>query len=133
MGCVSERALRATAADSHRDGRHIEMNSFYDWINASAAAFVLRAILFSLAGILTLIGSIVARRKIRRRYFDRLADAEFHVRQHWDEIVAGEIPREEWSGVHRDTEAIITVSLDRMEGANAVATSQLAGRGLGTG
>ena len=101
------------------------MNSFYDWINASAAAFVLRAILFSLAGILTLIGSIVARRKIRRRYFDRLADAEFHVRQHWDEIVAGEIPREEWSGVHRDTEAIITVSLDRMEGADAVEAATL--------
>ncbi|MGH9732822.1 MAG: hypothetical protein ACRD4A_14090, partial [Candidatus Acidiferrales bacterium] len=95
------------------------MNSLLHWINASAAAFVLRAILFSLAGILALIASIVARRKIRRRYFDRLADAEFYVRQHWDEIVAGEIPGNEWREVHRDTEAIITQSLDRMESADA--------------
>jgi HEAT repeat protein len=95
------------------------MNSLLHWINASAAAFVLRAILFSLAGILALIASIVARRKIRRRYFDRLADADFYVRQHWDEIVAGEIPGNEWREVHRDTEAIITQSLDRMESADA--------------
>ncbi|MHB8413347.1 MAG: HEAT repeat domain-containing protein [Candidatus Acidiferrales bacterium] len=101
------------------------MNSFYHWINASAAAFVLRAIVFSVTGIFLLIGSILARRKIRRRYFDRLADAEFYVRQHWDEIVAGEIPREEWRALHRDTEAIITVSLDRMEGADPAEAATL--------
>src|SRR5487761_9986 len=101
------------------------MNSFYDWINASAAAFVLRAILFSLTGILGLIGSIVARRKIRRRYFDRLADAEFYVRQHWDEIVAGEIPRDEWRSVYGNTEAIITASLDRMEGADSAEAARV--------
>lgn len=94
------------------------MNSVYHWISASAAAFVARAIIFSLAGIALLIAAILARRKIRRRYFDRLADAEFYVRQHWDEIVAGEVSREEWHEVHSDAEAIITQSLDRMESAD---------------
>ncbi|MHB8526696.1 MAG: HEAT repeat domain-containing protein [Candidatus Acidiferrales bacterium] len=101
------------------------MNSFYHWINASAAAFVLRAIVFSVTGIFLLIASILARRKIRRRYFDRLADAEFYVRQHWDEIVAGKIPRDEWRALHRDTEAIITASLDRMEDADAAEAATL--------
>ncbi len=95
------------------------MNSVYHWTNASAAAFVVRAIIFSLAGIALLIAAILARRKIRRRYFDRLADAEFYVRQHWDEVIAGEISRDEWREVHGDAEAIITQSLDRMESADA--------------
>src|SRR5579859_1780640 len=101
------------------------MNSLLHWTNAVAASFVVRAILFSVGGIVMLIASIVARRKIRRRYFDRLADAEFYVRQHWKEIVAGNIPREEWNGVHRDTEAIITASLDRMEEADAAEAATL--------
>ena len=84
-----------------------------------AASFVVRAILFSVGGIVMLIASILARRKIRRRYFDRLADAEFYVRQHWDEIVAGEIPRNEWREARRDAEAIIEQCLERMENANA--------------
>src|SRR5579859_7124205 len=95
------------------------MNSLLHWINAVGASFVVRAILFSLSGIVALIASILARRKIRRRYFDRLADAEFYVRQHWEEIVAGEIPRNEWREAHRDTEAIIEQCLERMENANA--------------
>jgi len=95
------------------------MNSLLHWTNAVAASFVVRAILFSVGGIVMLIASILARRKIRRRYFDRLADAEFYVRQHWEEIVAGEIPRNEWREAHRDTEAIIEQCLERMENANA--------------
>lgn len=101
------------------------MSSLYHWINASAASFVLRAIIFSLTGIVLLVASILARRTIRRRYFDRLADAEFYVRQHWDEIVAGEIPRNEWRDVHADAEAIIALSLDRMEAADAGEAAKL--------
>ena len=101
------------------------MNSLLHWINAGAASFVVRAIVFSVTGIVALIASIVARRKIRRRYFDRLADADFYVRQHWDEIVAGEIPRNEWREVHQDTEAIIEQSLDRMEVASPAEAEKL--------
>src|SRR5579863_7574846 len=101
------------------------MNSLLHWINAVGASFVVRAILFSLSGIVALIASILARRKIRRRYFDRLADAEFYVRQHWDEIIAGEIPRNEWRDVHADAEAIIALSLDRMEASEAGEAAKL--------
>lgn len=101
------------------------MNSLLHWINAAAASFVVRAIVFSLGGIVALMASILARRKIRRRYFDRLADAEFYVRQHWDEIVAGEIPSDEWREIHGDTEAIIAQSLDRMESADAAEGEKL--------
>ncbi|MHB8484267.1 MAG: HEAT repeat domain-containing protein [Candidatus Acidiferrales bacterium] len=101
------------------------MNSLLHWINGVATSFVVRAIVFSLSGIVALIASILARRKIRRRYFDRLADAEFYVRQHWDEIVAGEIPRSEWREMRGDTEAIITQSLDRMESADAAEGEKL--------
>ncbi len=101
------------------------MNSLLHWINGVDTSFVVRAIVFSLSGIVALIASILARRKIRRRYFDRLADAEFYVRQHWDEIVTGEIPRSEWREMRGDTEAIITQSLDRMESADAAEGEKL--------
>lgn len=101
------------------------MNSLFHWINGAAASFVARAIVFSLGGIVALVVSILARRKIRRRYFDRLADAEFYVRQHWDKIVAGEIPRNEWREVHGDAEAIITQSLEHMDGADAAEGERL--------
>ncbi|MGB7022889.1 MAG: HEAT repeat domain-containing protein, partial [Candidatus Acidiferrales bacterium] len=64
-------------------------------------------------------------RKLRRRYFDRLADAEFYVRQHWDEIIAGEISRDEWHEVHGDAEAIIAQSLERMDVANSAEVEKL--------
>ncbi|HEV2618143.1 MAG TPA: HEAT repeat domain-containing protein [Candidatus Acidoferrales bacterium] len=101
------------------------MNSLFHWINAEAASFALRAIFFSLAGILLLVASILVRREVRRRYFDRLADAEFYVRQHWDEIVTGEISREEWNELYRDTEAIIAQSLDRIDVAKLTEAEKL--------
>lgn len=101
------------------------MNSLFHAINAAAASFVVRAIIFSLSGIFLLIVWILARRKLRRRYFDRLADAGFYARQHWDEILAGEIAANEWNDVHRDAEAIITLSLDRMDTADASEAEKL--------
>lgn len=89
-------------------------------VNPEAAAFAFRAILFSLAGIVALIAFIVARRALRRRYFDRLADAEFYVRQHWNAILSGEIPQEEWRAIRVQANAIITLTLDRLD----VATGQ---------
>lgn len=86
-------------------------------INADAAAFVVRAILFSALGILALVGFILVRRAVRRQYFDRLAGAEFYVRQHWDEILSGEIPADEWRVVRSDAEAIITMTLDLLDAA----------------
>lgn len=84
-------------------------------ISVEAASFVVRAIVFSLLGILSLVGFILARRRIRRRYFDRLAAAEFYVRQHWDEILSGKIAVDDWRMAHNDTEAITALTLDRLD------------------
>ena len=84
-------------------------------IRAEAAIFVVRAIVFSLLGILSLAAFIVARRRIRRRYFDRLAGAEFYVRQHWADILSGQIPVDDWRTAHDDAEAITALTLDRLD------------------
>lgn len=84
-------------------------------ISVEAASFVVRAIVFSLLGILSLVGFILARRRIRRRYFDRLAGAEFYVRQHWEEILSGQIPIDDWRTAHDDAEAITALTLDRLD------------------
>ena len=107
------------------NAKHSKMSSLHHWINASAAAFVVRAIIFSLTGIALLVASILARRIIRRHHFDRLAEAGFYVRQHWDEIIGGEIPRNEWREVHADADAIITQALDRMETASEEKAARL--------
>lgn len=92
---------------------------------AAAAGFVVRAILFSALGILALLVFILVRRAVRRRYFDRLAEAEFYVRQHWDEFLDGSIPANEWrrNGVH--VEAIIALTLDRLDAASATESERL--------
>jgi HEAT repeat protein len=94
-------------------------------INVDAAFFVARAIIFSAVGILALVGFILARRAIRRRYFDRLASAEFYVRQHWNEILSGEISADDWRAVRDDSEAIIALTLDRMDAAEADESAKL--------
>ncbi|MGB6877572.1 MAG: HEAT repeat domain-containing protein [Candidatus Acidiferrales bacterium] len=94
-------------------------------ISADSAAFVVRAIVFSVLGILTLVGFIFARRTLRRRYFDRLASAEFYVRQRWEQILSGEIPADDWRAVHGDAEAIITLTLDRLDAAAADESEKL--------
>jgi HEAT repeat protein len=88
-------------------------------VNPEAAAFVARAILFSVLGIAALIAFIVVRRTVRRRYFDRLGSAEFYVQQHWNQILSGEIPAAEWRAVHVDAAAIIALTLDRLDAAGA--------------
>lgn len=84
-------------------------------IGAEAARFVVRAIVFSIAGIFALVGFILARRRLRRRYFDRLAAAEFYVRQNWERILSGEISADDWRAAHDDAEAITSLTLDRLD------------------
>jgi HEAT repeat protein len=94
-------------------------------ISAEAATFVGRAIIFSVLGICALVGFILVRRTLRRRYFDRLASAEFYVRQHWEKILSGEIPADDWRTVRNDAEAIITLTLDRLDVADGIETAKL--------
>lgn len=90
-------------------------------IGAEAARFAVRAIFFSLAGICALVGCILARRKLRRRYFDRLAAAEFYVRQNWERILSGEISADNWRAAHDDAEAITSLTLDRLDASKSPA------------
>lgn len=94
-------------------------------ISVEAASFVVRAILFSVFGIFALVGFILARRAVRRRYFDRLAEAEFYVRQHWHEILSGKIPAEEWRTTRVQLDAIIALTLDRLDAASAPEAERL--------
>jgi HEAT repeat protein len=94
-------------------------------VSTEAAGFVVRAILFSALGIFALVGFILARRTIRRRYFDRLAEAEFYVRQHWEEILAGDIPTSEWRNIRAHAEAIIALTLDRLDVADPAEAENL--------
>lgn len=86
---------------------------------AVAGDFVVRAIFFSALGILALVVFILVRRTIRRRYFDRLAEAEFYVRQHWEEILDDDIPSDEWRKIGVHVEAITALTLDRIDAASA--------------
>jgi hypothetical protein len=94
-------------------------------VSPEAAVFVARAILFSATGILALIVFIVVRRSVRRRYFDRLAEAEFYVRQHWHAILSGEIPAKEWRKIRIQGNAITTLTLDRLDVAGPQESEQL--------
>lgn len=94
-------------------------------VSPEAATFVARAILFSAIGILALIAFILARRAVRRRYFDRLAEAEFYVRQHWRAILSGEIPAGEWRNIRIQGKAITTLTLDRLDVAGPEESEQL--------
>ena len=63
-------------------------------INADAAAFVVRAILFSALGILALVAFILARGTLRRRYSDRLASAGPPTcGSIWSKVLSGDILR----------------------------------------
>lgn len=62
---------------------------------------------------------------MRRRYFDRLASAEFYVRQHWNEILSGEISADDWRVVRDDSEAIIALTVDRMDAADGAESAKL--------
>jgi HEAT repeat protein len=81
------------------------------------AGMVLKAIFFSLLGILLLIAFIVIRRWYRGRYFRRLNERTFALRQIWDDIVAGRVPGKEWRLKPLDCEIVEAILLDSIETA----------------
>jgi HEAT repeat protein len=95
------------------------MTSAFDWLVFGPAAFVLKAILFSLGGILLLIAFILARRRIRRRYFDRVNGLTFFYQQHWNAIVEQKIPMAFPKRDRLEREVIEGMILDRLENAAA--------------
>lgn len=82
------------------------------------AGMVLKAIFFSLLGILLLITFIVIRRWYRGRYFRRLNERTLALRAIWDDIVAARVPAKEWRLQPLDCEIVESILLDNIEVAN---------------
>lgn len=81
------------------------------------AGLVVEAILFSLFGIVLLIGFIALRRWYRGRYFRRLNERIFALRSQWDDILAGAVPAATWRWKRFDCEIVESILLDTIETA----------------
>jgi|SRR5580658_3604641 HEAT repeat protein len=79
------------------------------------AWLVARAILFSLLGILLLVGFIVFRRWYRGRYFNRLNQRTVALREQWPDILSGKIPGSAWRLNVLDCQIVEDILLDNIE------------------
>jgi hypothetical protein len=73
------------------------------------------AILFSVAGIATLIAFIAVRRWHRGRHFQQLSERTFALRSQWNDILSGKVPAASWRLKRRDCEIVESMLLDRLE------------------
>lgn len=102
------------------------MSSIFKWLAFGPAAVVLKAILFSVAGILLLVAFILARRRIRRRYFDRVNALAFFYQQRWDGMVEQKQPAAFLMRDRLEREVIEGMALDRLENARSDEAERLA-------
>jgi hypothetical protein len=79
----------------------------------------------TVAGILALLAFILIRRIIRRRYFARCDRRAQHIREHWDRIVAGDVPAGQWYFDATDHAIVERIALDRMDVAGPNEIRQL--------
>ncbi|HYB76982.1 MAG TPA: HEAT repeat domain-containing protein [Candidatus Bathyarchaeia archaeon] len=89
------------------------------------AGLILKAILFSLAGIFLLIAFIALRRWYRGRYFQRLSERTFALRSQWDGILSGAVPAESWRLNNLDCEIVESILLASIEIADSDELSTL--------
>jgi HEAT repeats len=79
------------------------------------AGLIVKAILFSVAGIVSLIAFIAIRRWYRGRYFQSLSERTFILRSQWNDIVSGKIPASAWRLKPLDCQIVESMLLDRLE------------------
>ena len=79
------------------------------------AGLVLQAILFSLLGILLLVGFIVLRRWYRARYFRRRNERTVAFRSRWEDVLSGKIPAKDWRFDPLDCDIVESILLDSIE------------------
>jgi hypothetical protein len=92
------------------------MGSDSSWVRDLGFAWlVARAILFSLLGILLLVGFIVFRRWYRGRYFNRLSERTVALRGEWADILSGRIPGSVWRLNVLDCQIVEDILLDNIE------------------
>jgi HEAT repeat protein len=94
----------------------LAMGSDSNWLRDLGLAWlVARAILFSLLGILLLVGFIVFRRWYRGRYFNRLNRRTVVLREQWPDILSGKIPGSAWRLNVLDCQIVEDILLDSIE------------------
>ena len=93
------------------------MTSIFKWLVFGPAALVFKAILFSFAGILLLVVFILARRTVRRRYFDRINALTFFYQQRWNGMVEQKLPIGFLLRDRLERDVIEGMALDRLESA----------------
>lgn len=79
------------------------------------ATLIVKAILFSVAGIVVLITFIVTRRWYRGRYFAQLSERTLTLRTQWNDILMGKIPASSWRLKPLDCEIVESMLLDSLE------------------
>lgn len=92
--------------------------AFNSFSEIGPAVLIVRAVFFSVAGILLLIGFIVVRRWYRSRFFKHLNERTFAIRAEWDDIVSGQIPAQRWRLRPLDCSIVEAMLLDRIETAS---------------
>jgi HEAT repeat protein len=79
------------------------------------AGLVLQAILFSLLGIILLVGFIVLRRWYRARYFHKRNQRTVALRSQWDDILSGKLSAKGWRFNPLDCDIVESMLLDSIE------------------
>jgi HEAT repeat protein len=102
------------------------MGSVFDWLaGLRPAGYLTSALLFAGIGILAPIAYILARRAVRRRYFNRRNRRSFALRQRWTDVLSGRVAPETWRFSPLDCEIVETIVLDRMEVASPEENAEL--------
>jgi HEAT repeat protein len=92
----------------------------FSWpAHLNAAFFVMRAIFASLGGIAVLVSFILIRRLRRRLYFRRHDALAFKIRQHWQQILTGELSAESWRDDPMQRDIVQSIALLQLDAAGS--------------
>jgi HEAT repeat protein len=89
------------------------------------AAFVVKAIFGAAVADLLLLSFILLRRLYRKRYFAKRDARVFEWRQHWEDLISGQIPYETWRSRSFDRRIIEDMALNAFEAAGAEESARL--------
>jgi HEAT repeat protein len=89
------------------------------------AGLVMHAIVATAVGIALLLAFILGRRAWRHRVFQRRDRRVQEIRQHWEEIVSGEWPLQDWNVQDMDRGIVETLLLDQLEVAQGMEARRL--------
>lgn len=82
------------------------------------ATFVAKAIVAAVVGDVLLVGFILLRRALRKRYFAKHDARVFKYREQWESIISGKIPYRSWRGNAFDRRIVEEIALNELDAAN---------------